>query len=355
MTPCQATYFDGHTALSREVELTVEEQWLTIKGHAFEQRYPLNNLRLSAPLGQMPRTLYLPDGGRCDLQDSTLCPCLEQHLQRNGFLRFLHRWENSLKRAAIALILAIGVVWSFIAFGIPILAGQVTEMIPPTIEIRTGEETLNLLDRAILRPSHLAAQRQQELQQAFSTLLRDLGDTRPYRLLFRQSTTIGANALALPGGTIILTDDLVDLAKSDDELVAVMAHEIGHIKHRHALRMVIQNTSAGFLVAALTGDLLSTTSLSAALPTMLVENKFSRDMERQADEYAVHYLTQKHIPLTHFAAILNRLKKYHGGADKCRIESWNHYLRTHPTTTERIQALHLPRRPTEISTSPDES
>jgi len=114
--------------------------------------------------------------------------------------------------------------------------------------------------------------------------------------------------------------------------------------------MVIQNTSAGFLVAALTGDLLSTTSLSAALPTMLVESKYSRDMERQADEYAVHYLTKKHIPLTHFSAILNRLTNYHAdGADKKRVDSWNQYLRTHPTTSERVQALHLTHRPAKIT------
>jgi len=351
MSDCQATYYDGHTTLSRQVNLSADNGWLTISGHAFEQRYPVIQLRLSPPLGNLQRTLYLPDGGRCDLVDNPLCCQLEQCLTKRRFMCFVHRWESSLKRAVIALLLTVAVVWAFIAFGIPVLAGQVTEMIPPTIEIRTGEETLNLLDHAMLRPSELGETRQTELRQMFSTILRDLGDDRPYQLLFRHSPTIGANALALPGGTVILTDELVTLAKSDEELIAVMAHEIGHIKHRHALRMVIQNTSAGFLVAALTGDLLSTTSLSAALPTMLVESKYSRDMERQADQYAVHYLTQKHIPLTHFAAILNRLTRYHTeGADKDRVDQWNQYLRTHPTTTERIQALHLPRRTSELTT-----
>jgi len=350
MSECQGTYYDGHTTLSREVQLSADNGWLTISGHAFEQRYPLIQLRMSPPLGTLQRTLYLPDGGRCDIADDQLCCHLEQCLPQKRFLCFVHRWESSLKRAGLALLLTVAVVWGFIAFGIPILAGQVTEMIPPTIEVRTGEETLNLLDHAMLRPSHVAASRQTELRQLFSTILRDLGDNRPYQLLFRQSTAIGANALALPGGTVILTDDMVNLAKSDEELIAVMAHEIGHIKHRHALRMVIQNTSAGFLVAALTGDLLSTTSLSAALPTMLVESKYSRDMERQADEYAVHYLTKKHIPLTHFSAILNRLTNYHAdGADKKRVDSWNQYLRTHPTTSERVQALHLTHRPAEIT------
>jgi Zn-dependent protease with chaperone function len=352
MTECRGTYYDGHTALSRSVQLLVDENELLIKGHEFERRYPIPTLRLSPPVGRINRVLYLPDGGRCDLADGLMCGDMESLLRPHGLSHFIHRWESSLKRATVALLVTVAVIWAFITFGIPVLAGQVTEMIPPTIELRTGEETLNLLNHALLKPSHLDAARQHHIEGLFTTILRDLGDDRPYQLLFYQSPSLGANALALPGGTVILTDDLVALAKSDEELIAVMAHEIGHIKHRHALRMVIQNTSAGFLVAALTGDLLSTTSLSAALPTMLVESKYSRDMERQADEYAIHYLTQKHISLNHFAAILNRLTQYHdGGASKERVDSWNLYLRTHPTTTERIQALHLTRRPTEITNS----
>lgn len=355
MISCTATYYDGRTAISHTVSLQITDDGLTVHGHDLKLCYQLDKLRLSSPLGSMNRTLFFPDGGRCELSNGELCDLIDRTLGGNTIFQSIHRWENSLKRAAIVLTITIAAVWLFINNGIPLLASQVTQMIPAAIEVRTGEETLALLDRALLRPTQLESSRQTQLKQLFDQLLVDLGDTRPYSLQFRTSPSLGANALALPGGTVILTDELVSLAESDQELLAVLAHEIGHIKHRHSLRMVIQNTSAGFLVAALTGDLLSTTSLSAALPGILVDAKFSRDMEREADHYAVHYLTEQHIPLSHFSAILNRLDNYHAtGADQERVRNWTTYLQSHPSTAERISILNLPYHTPQIR-KPDSS
>ena len=86
---------------------------------------------------------------------------------------------------------------------------------------------------------------------------------------------MGANAFALPNGTIVVTDDLVKLAEHDDELVAVLAHEIGHVVSRHALRRVLQDSGVMLLVAGITGDIVSISSLAAALPTLLIEAKYS--------------------------------------------------------------------------------
>ncbi len=60
---------------------------------------------------------------------------------------------------------------------------------------------------------------------------------------FRASPIIGANAFALPGGIVIVTDQLMQLAEHDDEILAVLAHEIGHVKHRHVLRGLPQDSA----------------------------------------------------------------------------------------------------------------
>lgn len=339
---CKATFYDGQTSLSQRVILSIDGSHLRIAGHSQHQRYPLKKLKISPPLGNIKRVLLCPDGCRCELDNGELCSTLEEVLRSNPVLTAIHRWENNLKLAAIALIITAFGVWAFISYGIPVLAQHVTTLIPPTIEARTGEETLALLDHGLVHPSETPIERQQQLTQQFDTILQKLGKERPYQLLFRSSASLGANAFALPGGTIILTDDLITLAQNDEELIAIMAHEIGHIKSRHALRMVVQNTSAGFLLAAITGDLMSTTALSAAIPSILVEAKFSREMEREADLYAVHYLTEQNIPLHYFADILQRLQNHHMPSDEIqRTKNWINYIESHPTTADRISSLGL--------------
>jgi len=140
------------------------------------------------------------------------------------------------------------------------------------------------------------------------------------------------NAFALPDGTVVVTDALVDLAQADEELLAVLAHEIGHVVHRHALRGVLQNSAVALLVAFAMGDVLSVTSLAGALPTLIVEAKFSRDFEREADQYAVEFLRARRIPLRHGAAILKRLAE-RGGDLPAGLE----YLSSHPGIEERAR------------------
>jgi predicted Zn-dependent protease len=91
-------------------------------------------------------------------------------------------------------------------------------------------------------------------------------------------------------------------------------------------------------MATLTGDVLSATTFSATLPTALVDAKFSRDFEREADDAAVAWLRSQAIPLTRFADILGRLQreadKRHGEKGEGPMAG---YLSTHPVTSERIK------------------
>jgi predicted Zn-dependent protease len=80
------------------------------------------------------------------------------------------------------------------------------------------------------------------------------------------------------------------------------------------------------------GDLSSLTSLAAAAPTLLLQAKYSREFEREADEFALAYLARRHIPPEIFAAILERL-------EKARPEARNvpDFLSTHPDIRMRIE------------------
>ncbi|MFD2271073.1 M48 family metallopeptidase [Undibacterium arcticum] len=122
---------------------------------------------------------------------------------------------------------------------------------------------LDPVDRARLKASFAALK-----------LPQSQGSAMVYELVFRHSN-IGPNAFALPNGTIILTDQLVMLARNDPAVLAVLAHELGHLQQRHSLRRVFQTVGVGVAIHFMLGDV--STAL-AALPTFFCSiKKYSRD------------------------------------------------------------------------------
>ena len=335
-------YYNGKRSERHPVTLGISGERIQITGDGIELSWPLNEIRISAPLGSMKRSAYFPDGGKCDFDDNGFARLAEKSQGKGGFFQGVHRWENSLKRAFAALIITIAFVLGFIQFGIPVLSEQAAYAIPPSTEISLGQETLMFLDRAVFTPTELDEERQRDIEQLFAQVVAALDATeRPYKLELRSSPKIGANAFALPGGSVIMTDELIEMAEHDEEIAAVLAHEVGHVRHRHAMRQVIQGSAVGLIIATLTGDVFSATSMAAALPTMLVDAKFSRDMELQADDVAIEYLLQKGDTVEHFATILTSMEK--AFAEKNGVEvgemTSSNYFSTHPATRERIERL----------------
>jgi Zn-dependent protease with chaperone function len=124
-----------------------------------------------------------------------------------------------------------------------------------------------------------------------------------------------------------LTDELVELAKNNDEITAVLAHELGHVKGRHALRQTLQGTISGLIVIAITGDV---SAIAAGLPALMLNMSYSRDLELDADDYALRALNTACIPSKSFATILLRLEKSHSNVSVPEMIS------SHPDTKARV-------------------
>lgn len=339
MTGIRGTYYDGRNSARREVTVAHEDGCFRLKGDGVDQRYPIAATHVSPRLGSIRRSLRFPDGSLCEVDDSDNLDLLFRRQGKGRLSSLLHRWEMNLPLAFLALVLTVALLWGFIKFGIPVLARQVAFAVPPATETSLGRETLEILDKIAFAPSRLPEARRREVAALFQRMTDDLPDARNCRLEFRSSDKIGANAIALPSGIVVITDGLVSLARNDDEIAAVLAHELGHVRYRHSLRHVLQNSATGLIVAAITGDILSATSLSAALPTTLIDAKFSRDFETEADDAAVAYLKSHGIPLKRFADILSRLQAEHDKRDKGEKggRSFADYFSSHPVTEERVQ------------------
>jgi predicted Zn-dependent protease len=128
-----------------------------------------------------------------------------------------------------------------------------------------------------------------------------------------------------------MTDELVAASEHDDELAAILAHEIGHLEHRHSIRMAMQSSAVALIIAAISGDVVSSSSLLVALPTVLIHSSYSQDFETEADDFAWHYLVENGIPTRAFASILTRIA---GDSDDSAVGK---YLSSHPGTHERVQ------------------
>jgi Zn-dependent protease with chaperone function len=185
----------------------------------------------------------------------------------------------------------------------------VAHALPASVDAALGKEGLAVMDRLFFSPSELNEPRQRELHAIFSDIAEASTDDHEFKLIFRKSPRIGANAFALPSGIVVVTDELVTLARNDNEIIAVLAHEIGHVVHRHALRRLLQDSTVVLVIAAVTGDIASITSLAATIPVVLVEAKYSRDFEREADDYSLQYLRTNDISPRHFADILQRMEQ----------------------------------------------
>jgi Zn-dependent protease with chaperone function len=170
------------------------------------------------------------------------------------------------------------------------------------------------------------------LLKRFAEMVAPLQDGHAYRLELRQGGPLQANAFALPDGIVVVTDELVELSQNEDEVVAVLAHEVGHVRGRHALRMLLQGAGVAAITLAVFGDVSSTSALAASVPTVLINAKHSREFEVEADEFAKQWLREHGIPQRRFDDLLCRLEKSSPAGDETIT-----YLRSHPPTAERAQ------------------
>jgi Zn-dependent protease with chaperone function len=247
------------------------------------------------------------------------------------------QWEGSLRWVWVLVAVLFALLVAGYRYGIPALAAVASEHVPEPLVQIMSEQTLNVMDAQMFEPTGLDQHRQAQLVQRFNSLRAPgAGRTRDHRIEFRKSDAVGPNAMALPSGLLVVTDALVALAQDDAEIVAVLAHEAGHVERRHGLRLVFQSS---FLALALTWFVGDVGTLLAGAPAALMEAKYSRDLEREADAYAVSVLRANDIPLQHLVRMLERLdasaREEHAGTRLGVLD----YLSSHPVTSERLEAI----------------
>ena len=269
--------------------------------------------------------------------------------------------QTQLRVLLVVLLLAGIGIWAFYRWGTPWAATQLARFVPLTWEQKLTEQAMLQLDVDYLKPSKLTPERQSELRTGFTRLAaltseelqRYPGYAPPLRLEFRSG--MPANAFALPGGTIVMTDALVEQAQKtsgtgDTALLGVLAHEIGHVEHRHTTRMLVEQGVLNVGLGLALGDVSSLVSFSSSLLTGLA---YRRNHETEADCYAVAMMKKAGLPTKPMTDLLLSIER---GKDtsaqenapaaseasaggKPRESGRFDWLSTHPDTAARARQL----------------
>lgn len=291
----------------------------------------MSGLRFDAPIGRAPRRVTLPDGALFETTEHASIDALNP----SRGARSLHGAEAFRPRligfVGLTMIAAF-VVWRY---GLALLVSAAVWLTPPQFARAIDDQTLATFDRLVLEPTTLAPAERARLQNDFAQLSAALSEGEahtPLRLEFR-SGPMGPNAFAMPGGTIVLTDDLVRLADDPDMVAGVMGHEIGHVAHRHSLHQIYRALGLATLVGFLAGDTGPILEAILLEGNLLLQLAYSRAHEFEADAFAVE--------ITHRAGFdpEGMIRFFEHLIEKGLSDPMPSWGSTHPAHDERVAAI----------------
>ena len=337
MTWGAGRYYDGESAVRREVAVQTAPDGLRIVAPADRReiafwRYgelrPVDEVRGDGPRRIRPRR----GGGRLVLADRALIAEVEAHAPRlaargRGGAGLGLRWTGLL---AVSVAVLLGVLW----FGLPRFAGGVARLVPAEWEAALGDRLVEPVVRnlALFDPVETAAfctdPHGRAVVEALTRRLAPGAEESPYRLQVQVVTLEMSNAFALPGGRILITEGFLRAAESPDEVAGVLAHEIGHVIHRHTTAAMIEGLGLAFLFGGLLGDF--GTGAAAWAGEVLIGLSFRREAEAEADESALDLLQRAGVSTQGLADFFARVEEEVGDAP-----AFLHPLTAHPSTASR--------------------
>ena len=323
-----AVFFDGVSSRRRQVTIALSDQ-LTISEEGEKRTYwaYADIRRADSPAGILRLSCTsAPPLARLEVRNEGLASEIAARCARLD--------ENRTSRRGVAKIVgwSLGAVVSIVGivlFGVPLAAERLAPLVPAPVERRIGD-AVEVQVKAIFggKVCDDAAG-----QAAFTKLVKRLREAAGLDDASVKSAVLQTsvpNAFALPGGKVFLLRGLLDKAENVDEVAGVLAHELGHLKHHDAMRVLIYNGGTSFLIGLLFGDVTGSSAVIFASRSV-VQASYSREAEQNADTFAIdvmHALGRSPKPM---AELMFRITGKQGGGATI--------LASHPLTEDRLARM----------------
>ncbi len=336
----RATYYDGSSAAAHDVELSVDSHHLSIRladGQVLAN-WPLDRIfTVKANYKSQPLRLGCHDDGEARLvvEHPEAVAYLKGYLPKKLFA------QSSIVKT-LGLAVAYGAITvAFLAgvyYSIPLLAEPIAQRIPVETEKQIGatvaEDVFRQWPECVATPDTA-----EDGRTALDDLTHLLTEGTP--LEGEVSVTLVkagmVNAFALPGGYVVVTGELLHAISGPDELAAVLAHEFGHVEYRHSMVALTRYMGTSFIVQLITGGGGGSSQWILIAGSELANVSYSREFEREADEYAIERLNATGIGTQGMTAFFDRLAAQEEIEDD-RVRTVQSFIRTHPFSDERADA-----------------
>jgi predicted Zn-dependent protease len=329
-------YSDGLVALIREVNCRLEGPSVVIADAATDDEIDRWNAADVFPVHARKNELRVgitgkPYGARLAFEGKAEVKAAHAMLPA---LAHRHRADRGreLRAMGLATIALVSVVVAYI-YGVPLLARNLVGTVPPVWEEQLGTTAVAQIEGLLKEeagfevcdpnPDSLA-------NRAIARFAAQVveGTGTPFTPDIKVIRTTVPNAFALPGGHSFYFSALLDQTNSPDEFAGVMAHELGHVVHRHGMEQLISTSATGLLIGFILGDMTGL-SVAGGIGAALVDSRFSREAEREADRFAADAARRLGFQAAGLVDLLERVAGDNSMAEAMAL------LSTHPLTTER--------------------
>jgi beta-barrel assembly-enhancing protease len=339
--PEPAIYFDGQTALRRQVQVILHSEHLGITpidppGKPFH--WPL--VRIRALAGGRDKHADLTLTCHADTDDESPRDPARLTLASGPITDWLRSQPTLTRRdlrrgtwGKVALYLggAMAAVALILLVFLPRIADEMARRMPIEREVAFGQAVIAQMERLLGDGDVLptcddpAGRRALEVMRARLTA----GQGLRYDLTLRVLDTDMVNAFAAPGGQVVILRGLLDEAASPAEVAGVLAHEIGHVEARDPTRLAFRAVGSAGILSLVLGDATGGT-LIAIVGDQMLSAAYTREAEAAADAFAHRLLSEVGIGTEGLATFFDRIDGE--GLDLPE------YLSTHPITEGRANA-----------------
>lgn len=326
-------WIDSNSSKKHEATLEIKQESFIIhlSNNVIENK--VSKLKIEDRLGDTLRTIILPDESIFLTQHNEQ---IDELFPKKSILFYI---ESNFKIIPVFLVLIFCSIYIFYQYILPTTVKVISNNFPQKFTELISKKSFDYLDNNVLYASKISQIKQEEIRKVFNKITLKLENKTNYQLYFRDFKIDNksiANALALPNGDIIITDELIKLSNNNEEINSILLHELGHIEYKHGLQNIINSTIISFIIVYIAGDINFLGDLGITFGTFLLQNSYSRDFEIEADVFAFESMIDARIDPIHFSNILERITP----SESNNFEEMYQYLSTHPLTKDRIDLAH---------------